>query len=64
MLDDILRKIHVISILAKPYFEAPEREKKYVFAYYQIGRDVLSGSSNQVWYSNVRDNLRIIRWRG
>lgn len=35
-----------------------------VYAYYQIGRDVLSGSSTDVYYTNERDNLRIIPAEG
>ena len=31
-----------------------------IYAYYQVGRDVLSGSSNDVWFRHERDNLRQI----
>ncbi|MDY6326163.1 MAG: hypothetical protein SPL47_02475, partial [Bacteroidales bacterium] len=35
-----------------------------VYAYYQIGRDVLEGTSLQVWDNYHRDNLRIISAEG
>lgn len=35
-----------------------------VYAYYQVGRDVLSGKESDVYYSNERDNLRIIPAEG
>lgn len=35
-----------------------------VYAYYQIGRDVLDGEFNQVWDSQYRDNLKIIPAEG
>ena len=35
-----------------------------VYAYYQIGRDVLSGSNGDVWDSYNKDNLRIISAEG
>ena len=35
-----------------------------IYAYYQIGRDVLEGTSVQVWDSRDRDNLRIISNEG
>lgn len=35
-----------------------------IYAYYQIGRDILSGSNNYVWYANERDNLKIIPAEG
>lgn len=35
-----------------------------IYAYYQIGRDVLSGSSSDVWDRLNRDNLRIISNQG
>lgn len=35
-----------------------------IYAYYQIGRDVLEGSRDQVWYNNERDNLKIIPAEG
>ncbi len=35
-----------------------------VYAYYQIGRDILSGANNDVYYANERDNLRMIPAEG
>ena len=35
-----------------------------VYAYYQVGRDVLSGSNNEVYFANERDNLRMIPAEG
>ena len=35
-----------------------------VYAYYQVGRDVLSGTQNEVYFSNERDNLRMIPAEG
>lgn len=35
-----------------------------VYAYYQVGRDVLSGKDSEVYNSNERDNLRIIPAEG
>ena len=35
-----------------------------VYAYYQIGRDVLSGTNNDVYFANERDNLRMIPAEG
>ena len=35
-----------------------------IYAYYQIGRDVLEGTGNEVWDSFDRDNLRIIPAEG
>ena len=35
-----------------------------IYAYYQVGRDVLVGSSSEVWYKNERDNLRQIPAEG
>jgi len=35
-----------------------------VYAYYQVGRDVLSGKNSDVYYANERDNLRIIPAEG
>ncbi|MBO7623807.1 MAG: hypothetical protein J6S82_00675 [Bacteroidales bacterium] len=35
-----------------------------IYAYYQIGRDTLSGSITTVWYDNERDNLRQIPAEG
>ena len=35
-----------------------------IYAYYQVGRDVLSGPSNVVWFSEERDNLKIISAEG
>ena len=35
-----------------------------IYAYYQIGRDVLEGSSDQVWDPYDRDNLKIIPAEG
>ena len=35
-----------------------------IYAYYQIGRDVLEGTDNQVWDTNDRDNLKIIPAEG
>lgn len=35
-----------------------------VYAYYQVGRDVLSGTSGQVWDTIERDNLKIIPAEG
>ncbi len=35
-----------------------------VYAYYQVGRDVLSGKENEVFSSNDRDNLRMIPAEG
>lgn len=35
-----------------------------IYAYYQIGRDVLEGASDQVWDSYDRDNLKIIPAEG
>src|SRR5574344_1695975 len=35
-----------------------------IYAYYQIGRDVLSGKPNKVWDNVNRDNLRIISNEG
>ena len=35
-----------------------------IYAYYQIGRDVLEGMPSQVWDSRDRDNLRIISNEG
>lgn len=35
-----------------------------IYAYYQIGRDVLEGTSTQVWDYKNRDNLRIISNEG
>ncbi|MDR1345896.1 MAG: hypothetical protein LBK03_04250, partial [Bacteroidales bacterium] len=38
--------------------------KAGIYAYYQVGRDTLSGSSRQVWNADERDNLRIIPAEG
>ena len=38
--------------------------KAGVYAYYQIGRDVLEGTKNEVWDSHHRDNLKIIPAEG
>lgn len=35
-----------------------------VYAYYQVGRDVLSGSNQEVYSSNDRDNLKMIPAEG
>lgn len=35
-----------------------------IYAYYQVGRDVLEGTHNEVWDNNSRDNLRIIPAEG
>lgn len=35
-----------------------------VYAYYQIGRDILSGANNDVYFANERDNLRMIPAEG
>ncbi|MBO7446100.1 MAG: hypothetical protein J6T86_06800 [Bacteroidales bacterium] len=35
-----------------------------IYAYYQIGRDVLEGTSSEVWDSHGRDNLKIIPAEG
>ena len=35
-----------------------------IYAYYQIGRDLLTGSYNEVWFSDERDNLRQIPAEG
>jgi hypothetical protein len=35
-----------------------------IYAYYQIGRDILEGEYNQVWDSQHRDNLKIIPAEG
>ena len=35
-----------------------------IYAYYQVGRDILEGTSNEVWDSCNRDNLRIIPAEG
>ncbi len=35
-----------------------------IYAYYQVGRDVLEGTNSQVWDSYGRDNLRIISAEG
>ena len=38
--------------------------KAGIYAYYQIGRDILSGTSNEVWFSGERDNLKMISAEG
>ena len=35
-----------------------------IYAYYQIGRDILSGSSTVVWFADERDNLKMIPAEG
>ena len=35
-----------------------------IYAYYQVGRDILSGSESEVWFANERDNLKIIPAEG
>jgi len=35
-----------------------------IYAYYQIGRDILSGRSDEVWHDNERDNLRMMPAEG
>jgi hypothetical protein len=35
-----------------------------IYAYYQIGRDVLSGDPNEVWFKYERDNIRMITAEG
>ncbi|MCF0206490.1 MAG: hypothetical protein HUK15_03585, partial [Bacteroidales bacterium] len=40
------------------------REVAGIYAYYQVGRDVLSGSYSEVYQSDERDNLRIIPAEG
>jgi hypothetical protein len=35
-----------------------------IYAYYQVGNDVLSGSSSDVWPAHERDNLKIIPAEG
>lgn len=35
-----------------------------IYAYYQVGRDILSGTSSDVWFSDERDNLKIIPAEG
>ena len=35
-----------------------------IYAYYQVGRDILEGTNQQVWDNNHRDNLRIIPSEG
>ncbi len=35
-----------------------------VYMYYQVGRDVLSGTQSEVFFSNERDNLRVIPAEG
>ena len=35
-----------------------------IYAYYQVGRDVLTGASSDVWSSHERDNLKMISAEG
>lgn len=35
-----------------------------IYAYYQVGRDVLEGTHNEVWDNNSRDNLKVIPAEG
>jgi hypothetical protein len=35
-----------------------------IYSYYQIGRDVLSGTDNEVWNTHERDNLKMIPAEG
>lgn len=35
-----------------------------IYAYYQVGRDVLEGTSAEVWFRDERDNLKIIPAEG
>ena len=35
-----------------------------VYMYYQVGRDILSGTQTEVFFSNERDNLRVIPAEG
>ena len=38
--------------------------KAGIYAYYQVGRHVLSGTYSDVWYSDERDNLKMITAEG
>lgn len=38
--------------------------KAGIYAYYQIGRDILSGAKYEVWFIHERDNLKIIPAEG
>lgn len=38
--------------------------KSGIYAYYQVGRDILSGTPKEVYFSNERDNLKIIPAEG
>ena len=35
-----------------------------IYAYYQVGRDLLEGTPDKVWYQDERDNLKIIPAEG
>lgn len=35
-----------------------------IYAYYQVGRDILTGPSSEVWFPTERDNLKIIPAEG
>ncbi|MDL2297379.1 hypothetical protein LJC68_09680, partial [Bacteroidales bacterium OttesenSCG-928-B11] len=38
--------------------------KPGIYAYYQVGRDVLSGTGSQVWFKHERDNIKPIPAEG
>ena len=44
--------------------ECRPRGKAGVYAYYQIGRDILEGTINEIWDNYHRDNLKIIPAEG